>query len=397
MSTTPADEFFARCGVMRHRGAAEFWTALAAECGRDAVGEIEAVLARRSGGAVDASDVAVFSSDPQRQRATLDVAAPHTFEWLNVLAGITQVRAALDLGCGGGIATCLIAFANPAARVVGVDANPVAIATASQVAGELGLDNVEFHVAELSDADFGRDFDLVVSSAVWAETDDWAHAAGRWSALNDLPALLRTGSARSVLAQAAARHLADDGMYVSLERCHDLAGLAAWVAAQQNEGLNVDLSRSDMLTIDGALTGPERLPLVTTHRGVQPANTNDLVQWRLRVGDERLDDHLLAEVVMSSGGDWALVDGTLYEAAEDDDRFSVALLLLERGTEAKLYFSTTRGVREILASSPDGGADQFRALYRSMRQHLGERPSVVSQRAATTDDAVAVVPRAVTS
>ena len=141
----------------------------------------------------------------------------------------------------------------------------------------------------------------------------------------------------------------------------------------------------------------ERLPLVTTHRGVQPANTNDLVQWRLRVGDERLDDHLLAEVVMSSGGDWALVDGTLYEAAEDDDRFSVALLLLERGTEAKLYFSTTRGVREILASSPDGGADQFRALYRSMRQHLGERPSVVSQRAATTDDAVAVVPRAVTS
>jgi hypothetical protein len=148
-----------------------------------------------------------------------------------------------------------------------------------------------------------------------------------------------------------------------------------------------------MLTIDGVLTGPERLPLVATRRRTLPAGANDLVQWRLRVGDERLDESLLAEVVMAAGASWSLVTGIIFEASENGDDFSAALLLLERGDEGKLYFATTRGVREVLASSPDGGAELFRPLYRKMRDHLGKRQSVVSRRAAHADDIDLVLPR----
>lgn len=391
---TTVDEFYARAGLVRHAGAMEFWEELALRCGDSVANEVGDLLKRRAFGRSAASDVNLFCVDLDRQRATIDAAAPHTHGWLGILAGLDDLRGAVDLGCGGGVATCFLAAQNPHARVVGVDASPVAIATARDMADDLGLNNVEFVVADVEGFDAGRDFDLVTSSAVWAETVDWVHAGRWWSALNELPGLLAAGIVHASLAVTASRHLTDDGVYLSLERCRDLAGLGAWVGAQQNVGLNFDATISDMLTIDGVLTGPERLPLVATHRNTLPANEHDLVQWRLRVGDERLDEALMAEMVMASGGGaWDLAAGTMFEANEDNDAFSAALLLLERRDAGKLYFATTRGVREVLASSPDGGAEQFRPLYRRMRDHLGMRQSVVSRREATTADVEAVVPR----
>ena len=395
---TTVDEFYARAGLVRHAGAMEFWEELALRCGDSVANEVGDLLKRRAFGRSAASDVDLFCVDLDRQKATIDAAAPHTHAWLGILAGLDDLRGAVDLGCGGGVATCFLAAQNPHARVVGVDASPVAIATARDMADDLGLNNVEFVVADVEGLDAGRDFDLVTSSAVWAETVDWVHAERRWSALNELPRLLAPGVMHASLAVTASRHLTDDGVYLSLERCRDLAGLGAWVGAQQNVGLNFDATISDMLTIDGVLTGPERLPLVAAHRNTLPANEHDLVQWRLRVGDERLDEALMAEMVMSSGGGtWELVAGTMFEAGEDGIDFSAALLLLERGDAGKLYFATTRGVREILASSPDGGAEQFRPLYRRMRDHLGMRQSVVSRREAAPADVEAVVPRPIVS
>ncbi|MBM3730811.1 MAG: class I SAM-dependent methyltransferase [Actinobacteria bacterium] len=393
---TAVDEFYARAGLVRHAGAMEFWEELAPRCGDSVASEVGEMLKRRARGRSAPGDVEVFCRDAERQRATIDAAAPHTHAWLGILAGIDDLHAAIDLGCGGGVASCFLAAMNPQARIIGVDVSPVAIATARDMAADLGLRNVEFVAADVDGFDAGREFDLVISSAVWAETLDWVHAERRWSALNELPHLLAPGAMHTPLAATASRHLVDDGVYLSLERCRDLAGLAGWVGAQQNVGLNFDTTISDMLTIDGVLTGPERLPLVAAHRNTLPTGAQDLVQWRLRVGDEQFDQALMAEMVMASGsGTWELLTGTLFEASEDDDDFSAALLLLRRGDAAKLYFATTRGVREVLASSPDGGAEQFRPLYRRMRDHLGRRQSVVSHRAATNDDVQVVVPRAI--
>ncbi len=393
MNPTPADDFYRRCGIVRHEGGMEFWADLALRSGDDVATEIGDVLERRAYGRAGAGDVEVFCADVDRQRVTVDASAPHTWTWLNVLAGVSDVDTALDLGCGGGVATCFVAERHPDARVVGVDSSPIAIATARAMAAELGLSNVEFIVADVAGLGLDCEFDLVMSSAVWAETVDWVHGGRWWSALNELPKLLAPGAVHSALAQTAARHLAANGVYLSLERCRDLAGLGAWVAAQQNVGLNFDTAISDILTIDGVLTGPERLPLVAVHRKTLPASPNDIVQWRLSVGDPKLDEGILTEVAMASGPPWALSEGVVFDARENLDDFAAALLLLERGDEGKLYFATTRGVREVLASSPDGGVDQFRPLYRRMRNEIGQRRMVVGRRDAVASDLAEILPR----
>ncbi len=393
MGDTPADDFYERAGIRRHTDANEFWGELSEVCGDEVAGEIKELLSRRAHGEGAADDVEIFTTDVERQRETVDAAAPHTWAWINKLAGISNLRAALDLGCGGGIATCFLALNNPEARVVGVDSNEVAIGTARRFASELGLLNVEFVVSPVGELNLGESFDFVTSSAVWAETQTWVHAARWWSAVNQLPKFLQHQPMTSRLAEAVVRHLDTDGVYLSLERCRDLAGLGAWVGEQQRAGLNFDATISDMVTIDGVLTGPERLPMVATHRAALPAGDNDLVQWRLRVGDPHLDEPLMVEMVMARGDEWKMLRGQIFEASEGGTDFSAALLLLERGDEGKLYFATTRGVREVLASSPDSGGEQFAPLYRQMHDHLMNRPSVVDHRDATDEDLGDVLPR----
>ena len=393
MGDTPADGFYERAGIRRHTDAIEFWEELSEVCGDEVAGEIEKLLSRRAHGEGAADDVEIFTTDVERQRETVDAAAPHTWAWINKLAGISNLRAALDLGCGGGVATCFLALNNPEARLVGVDSNEVAIGTARRFASELGLLNVEFVVSPVGELNLGESFDFVTSSAVWAETQTWVHAARWWSAVNQLPKFLNDRPMTSGLAEAVVRHLDSDGVYLSLERCRDLAGLGAWVGEQQRAGLNFDATISDMITIDGVLSGPERLPMVATHRAALPAGANDLVQWRLRVGDPHLDEPLMVEMVMARGDEWKMLRGQIFEASEDGADFSAALLLLERGDEGKLYFATTRGVRDVLASSADSGGEQFAPLYQQMHDHLMNRPSVVGRRDVTDEDLGDVLPR----
>lgn len=393
MDSTAADDFYRRAGIIRHADAAEFWNTLDSGCGRDAVDELRGLVERRARGEVEPHDIELLVTDLPRVRLTTDAFAPHTIAWLNSLAVVSDVRAALDIGCGGGVATCFLALRNPDARVVGVDLNEAAIDAARALAVDLGIDNVDFRVADIDALDLGETFDFVVSSAVWAESEPWVHAQRWWSSVNRLSSMFDEPVTSSALAATAARHLAADGVYLSLERCRDIAGLGAWVAALQAVGLNFDATISDMLTIEGVLSGTERIPLVAAHRSTLAAGVTDIVQWRLQVGDVRLDESLMAEMVMAGGDEWSLVHGTIFEASEDEDEFSAALLLLERGAEAKLYFATTRGVREILASNAEGGPDQFAQLYEQMREHLGGRPSVVDERAADAADLHLIVPR----
>jgi SAM-dependent methyltransferase len=57
----------------------------------------------------------------------------------------------LDVGCGAGHATNLIAEAFPGSRVVGLDSNPDAIAAARREAATMGLGNVRFEVADATE------------------------------------------------------------------------------------------------------------------------------------------------------------------------------------------------------------------------------------------------------
>jgi len=67
--------------------------------------------------------------------------------------GLTGKRV-LDLGCGSGRLS--LALAPAAGRVVGLDRDPAAIREARARAAAVGVDNVEFHEADVEREEYGR-------------------------------------------------------------------------------------------------------------------------------------------------------------------------------------------------------------------------------------------------
>jgi SAM-dependent methyltransferase len=87
--------------------------------------------------------------------------------WIPALDGVEAKLQAgahvLDVGCGHGSSTILMATAYPNSRFTGIDYHEGSIATATQRASEAGLgDRVRFEVATAKDFP-GRDYDLVAS------------------------------------------------------------------------------------------------------------------------------------------------------------------------------------------------------------------------------------------
>jgi SAM-dependent methyltransferase len=70
---------------------------------------------------------------------------------VEALGGAGEAVAYCDLGCGQGYTANLIAAANPAARVLGIDFNPSHIANARALANAACLSNVDFREASFED------------------------------------------------------------------------------------------------------------------------------------------------------------------------------------------------------------------------------------------------------
>jgi len=69
----------------------------------------------------------------------------------------------LDVGCGGGVTSCIIAERYPNSKIVGYDPSSIATDNARELAADKGLDNVEFVTAGAADIPAGSDFDLVLT------------------------------------------------------------------------------------------------------------------------------------------------------------------------------------------------------------------------------------------
>ena len=85
-------------------------------------------------------------------------------DWLPALDGVVErlkVGArVVDVGCGHGASTIVMAAAFPKSEFLGIDYHGDSIATAVRRARDSGVDNVRFEVATAKDYS-GRDFDLV--------------------------------------------------------------------------------------------------------------------------------------------------------------------------------------------------------------------------------------------
>src|ERR1700730_10849499 len=92
--------------------------------------------------------------------------APATEHFLQG-AGIVSGMRVLDIGCGMGDVTMLVAqLVGPVGRVVSIDLDQGSIETAQKRASAVGLDNTTFHRADISTFTDAKLFDAIVGRLV---------------------------------------------------------------------------------------------------------------------------------------------------------------------------------------------------------------------------------------
>jgi ubiquinone/menaquinone biosynthesis C-methylase UbiE len=135
--------------------------------------------------AVKQSDY-VLGHTPVEQRRLITQArflAPATQHFLQD-AGIASGMRVLDIGCGMGDVTLLVAqLVGPAGLVVSIDLDQASIETAQRRASALGLDNTEFRRTDIAAFRDEEPFDAIVGRLVLEFLPDPVAAIGRLSLL----------------------------------------------------------------------------------------------------------------------------------------------------------------------------------------------------------------------
>lgn len=106
------------------------------------------------------------SAEARRLQLQGGVLAAHSAHLLR-LAGITAGMRVLDVGCGAGEVSVLLAeLVGPDGAVVGVDVNPAVLEVAGARAAEAGLENVSFVEADLAGLRLDEPFDALVGRLI---------------------------------------------------------------------------------------------------------------------------------------------------------------------------------------------------------------------------------------
>lgn len=102
------------------------------------------------------------SSETERLQVQANVLAPHSAHVFR-LAGITEGMRVLDVGCGPGDVSLLMAeLVGPGGSVIGVDMNPAVLEVAQARVAAAGLANVSFIEANLDTLRFDEPLDALV-------------------------------------------------------------------------------------------------------------------------------------------------------------------------------------------------------------------------------------------
>jgi SAM-dependent methyltransferase len=105
-------------------------------------------------------------AETQRLRAQADLLAPHSAHLFR-LAGISPGMRVLDIGCGAGDVSMLLAdLVGPTGSVIGVDVDPVVLDLARTRAAEAGLTTVAFVHADLTEFRLDEPVDALVGRLI---------------------------------------------------------------------------------------------------------------------------------------------------------------------------------------------------------------------------------------
>ena len=377
-------EFLDNVEIAHFGSSEEFWERLHGLPNKDVAVIARTIFQERQSGRVNPLHSAFFFESLENTQFFHNVVSPYLTILLQELDTM-QLPAGdiLELGSGAGVVACFLAQKYPKKTVVGVDLLPAVVQTAQKLAQLLGLSNIEFHQAEIQSLHLEQTFGCILSVALREEMSSGRQGSfGYFSAIAELPQALTAVS--SPLSQCVAEHLAADGLYISLERCHDVASIASWVGELQSVGVSPDLERSTMLVFSGVLTGPEKMPLLFSVHADARVDAESLLQWRMNGSNETQSDELAVESRVYSQRAWRVVKAMEFGIRDELGDAAARVYLLECDREGLVYFTTNRGAREIVFESSFGGAQILSNKFEHMLGELTYNPSVVDVRSITS-------------
>jgi len=377
-------EFLDSVAIAHFSSPEEFWERLRGLPNKDSAVIARTIFEERQSGRVNPLHSSFFFESIENTQFFHHVVSPYLNALLQELDAIRLPPGdILELGSGAGVVACFLAKKYPEKTVVGIDLLPQVVATAQKLAQQLGLSNIEFHQAEIAGLRLGKTFGCVLSVALREEMSSGRQGSfGYFSAIAELPYALTATS--TPLSQCVAQHLAASGLYVSLERCHDVASIASWVGEMQSEGISPSLEHSKMLTFTGVLTGAEKMPLLLTSRTEAHIDAESLLQWRMSGSNELQSDELGVELRIYSQRAWRVVKAKEFDIRDELGDAAVRVYLLECDREGLVYFATNRGAREIIFETSFGGAQILSNKFEHLLGELTYNPSVVDVRSITS-------------
>lgn len=266
-------------GLKQHRNINQFWAYLDSRYAKNQVGDLERAYIKLEQGDEESFYTEIF----QNLKTSLDFSSLRRdlyrayLNWF-VKAVTAPPAVLLDAGCGNGILTCFYAQQFRDARVIGFDISEPGITCAKELAQQLNLLNVEFHVADASDPELPLEAgkaDLVTSVATLGPG---ARKPGDCSAysLFEKPKINK-----SLLAiNALAKYLKEDGgTLISFDKVSDLSSQIRWASMIQSAQLGIDLERSTWLSYQNIEADTVTLPALVATTKCAPASHHDLISF----------------------------------------------------------------------------------------------------------------------
>jgi ubiquinone/menaquinone biosynthesis C-methylase UbiE len=134
--------------------------------GSDDLVPVDARLPRRPHDVTDSYALGRSSAEAERIQLQARVLAPHSAHLLR-LAGITPGMRVLDIGCGAGDVSMLLAdLVGPGGAVIGVDMDPAMLELARARTAEAGLRNVSYVEADLTGLRLDEPVDAMVGRLI---------------------------------------------------------------------------------------------------------------------------------------------------------------------------------------------------------------------------------------
>ena len=198
----------------------------------------------------------------------------------------------LEVGCDNGILLCLLASLHPNGQFVGIDFCEEAILLARQRAKHFELRNIEFAVASLTpeiSVEIGAGYDIVLAVTVFHEIlpgraparQQTAMARGDIEAfsLEDVDRHLSHTLHQTPILATLQELLADDGVFISVDRWSDSRQKLRWIRLAGLHGLAVSLRRSSLLQFHSQ-GGMETMPLtVFGKRPLAPPSVSEILAF----------------------------------------------------------------------------------------------------------------------